>query len=117
MNKTLEDHRGRMSSMRVAFVAIIAIVAVLCVAWVVVFIQEAGKEATDYSGLALILGGIFGIGGAGVFGKVVQKKFETSEYIEQYTEEEAIQILNDVREAAKQKNDYKEPAEVKGFKK
>jgi hypothetical protein len=117
MNKTFQDDRGRASSMRVAFIAIIAVVIFLSVAWVIVFLIEAGKETTDYSGLALILGGIFGIGGAGVFGKVVQKKFETSEYIEQYTEEEALQILDEVREAARQKSDYKEPVKIEGFKK
>ena len=114
MNKTFQDDRGRASSMRVAFVAIIAVVVFLSVAWVIVFLIESGKETTDYSGLALILGGIFGIGGAGVFGKVVQKKFEVSEYIEQYTEEEAIQILNEVREKRKSEED---PVKIQGFKK
>ena len=106
------------SSMRIAFVGVIGFVLYIYYDWQKAFLLEIQKAEPNYDGLTKLFLAMMVTFALALLAKVVQKKFEQTDY-EVYDEEEevneAIDKVRDIIQKGKEGEEYKPPIKVEGY--
>ena len=109
---------SNLSSMRIAFIGVIAFILYIYFDWQKAFLIEIAKEDPNYEGLTKLFLAMMVTFALALLAKVVQKKFEQTDY-EIYDDdvaaEEAVDRVRDIIAQRREQEEYKSPVKVEGF--
>ena len=109
---------NNLSSMRIAFLGVIAFILYIYFDWQKAFLIEITKEDPNYEGLTKLFLAMMVTFALALLAKVVQKKFEQTDY-ELYDDdvaaEEAVDRVRDIIAQRREQEEYKTPVKVEGF--
>ena len=109
---------NNLSSMRIAFLGVIAFILYIYFDWQKAFLIEIAKEDPNYEGLTKLFLAMMVTFALALLAKVVQKKFEQTDY-ELYDDdvaaEEAVDKVRDIIAQRREQEEYKAPVKVEGF--
>lgn len=109
---------NNLSSMRIVFVGVVAFILYIYFDWQKAFLLEIQKAEPNYDGLTTLFLAMMVTFALALLAKVIQKRFEQTDY-EVYDEDEeveqAIEKVRNVIQQKKEQEEYKPPVEVKGY--
>ena len=109
---------GNISSMRIAFLGVVAFILYIYFDWQKAFLIEIAKEEPNYEGLTKLFLAMMVTFALALIGKVVQKRFEQTDY-DVYDDtaeaEEAVDRVREIIAQRREQEEYKAPVKVEGF--
>ena len=106
------------SSMRVVFIIVVLFIVRIYFDWHKAFLIEIAKEEPNYEGLTKLFLAMMVTFALALIGKVVQKRFEQTDY-DVYDDtaeaEEAVDRVREIIAQRREQEEYKAPVKVEGF--